>query len=1156
MGELATQYPRQGNAYTGSGGRHRNEFRLMYCVLSLVLPFLIVAGYVKSVQAQTSQASVRGSVHDASGAVVSGANIKLSNLETHVDTISTTNDQGDYLFLGVNPGTYTLEASGAGFSTQKLKPFPLQVNQTASLDFKLPVGTVDQVIEVDAVGAGVEAATAELGSTLGSKQVEDLPLNGRNFTSLFATVPGVSPIVPGGSQTASYTTVIGPVIIPSVNGQTNRSDLFYLDGILDIETFGNAYAVQPIIDTIQDQKLQSHNDSAEFGGATGGTINIATKSGTNSFHGSAWEFNKATGLQAIPYFTPSGTVRTQLSQNQYGGTFSGPVIIPKLYNGRDKTFFFGAYEGFRYSSPGTTYMTVPTAAQLAGDFTADPTPIYDPATTTCNSQGTCTRKQFAYRGIPNMIDPSRLNQGNIYYAKYALPAIAPAGSNLPSGTNASQSSPTTESLWSYDARVDETLGQKDSGFFRLSGIRGSSTSGRSQLPYALITNGYQYVGGYVHVFSSTSVLHVQAGSTYESRTASQRFQGLPSDFLSVEGFPSGLTSGYITLGTVVPGNSVPGYFSDTGESGGPQVTADGWSVKGDFTHILGKHTFKLGAEFNKIGESQDIQYANVTYAAGDTSSGTAGSGGESIASFLIGAPTAATKRNLQESLSFGGVMGIYFQDQYQVTPKLTLNVGLRYDLGIIPKYGTPAANNQASGNFDFNTGNYVVYKVPGSCATLGTAPCIPTSDGSLPPNVVASSDGKVLENTNLNIQPRLGFAYRINPTTVIRGGAGVAFDEYAGLVQNVRGVSGNWPSVGQIQQGNFNTPTTANPFPNITPQNIPNLTTLPPPTPFQLQNWYVDPKMKNAYSYQWNLGVQHQLNASTVVSATYVGSKNKRLDVGGVYNVALIPGPGNPTLRQPYPYITPTFYSKSNGEGNYNSMQLQLNRSFTHGTAATVAYTWQKSIDEGCSGFFGSEGCDVQQIYNLKAERSVAAFDVPQNLVASLNYELPIGRGKALNIMNKAVDAIVGGWQINGITSFHSGTPYSVHISTDVANIGGVSWWPYERANVVSSSVPSRRSANHWLNPAGFAIPAQYTYGNMGRNSLRTQFSESLDSSVFKTVSIERFKVELRGEAFNILNHKIFGQPNSTLDDVQHFGVITGTNSSARQIQLGAKLLF
>ena len=406
--------------------------RLKDSLKCFALGVFLLAVIAVSAHAQTSQASIRGTVHDSSNAVIVGAKLVLVNVATHVTSETVTNSAGDYLLLNINPGTYTLEAISKGFIAQKLKPFVLQVNQTSTLDFALTVGGMDTVVQVEAVGNQIEASTTELAMTLESKQIADLPLDGRNFTELFVAAPGVSPIVVGGSQTMSYTTAIGPSMIPSFNGQTNRSDLFLVDGILDVETFGNAFAVQPGIDYIENMKLESHNDSAEFGGSTGGTINVSTKSGTNTLHGSAWEFNKTPSMQALAYFTPKGQARTPFTQNQWGGTLGGPVVIPKLYHGRNKTFFFAGYEDLRYSGPGTWTALVPTAAELSGDFTAD-APIYDPTTTTCDASLNCSRKQFSYLGVLNKIDPARIAKGNVYYAQHIWPAVtagAPAGRTL------------------------------------------------------------------------------------------------------------------------------------------------------------------------------------------------------------------------------------------------------------------------------------------------------------------------------------------------------------------------------------------------------------------------------------------------------------------------------------------------------------------------------------------------------------------------------------------------------------------------------------------------------------------------------------------------------------------------------------------------------
>ena len=1135
--------------------------RLRYLVIRLVASFVLLTAFAGTANAQTSQATIRGNVHDSTSAAVTGAKLVLINVDTHVTSATLTNSTGDYLFQDINPGNYTLEASRSGFSAQKLKPFVLVVNQTASLDFSLTVGNVTEVVQVDAVGNQIEASSNELAMTLESKQIADLPLDSRNFTELFIAAPGVSPIVVSGSQTMSYTTAIGPSMIPSFNGQTNRSDLFLVDGILDIETFGNAYAVQPSIDYIGNMKLESHNDSAEFGGSTGGTINVATKSGTNTLHGSGWEYNKTPSLQALAYFTPKGTPQTPFTQNQWGGTLGGPVVLPKLYHGKGKTFFFAGYEDLRYSGPGTWDALVPTAAELSGDFTAD-APIYDPATTTCDANLNCTRQQFSYNGVKNMIDPKRIAAGNVYYAEHIWPAAGLAGA--PAGSNTFQNSPNNQDLYTFDARGDENIGANNSVFFRYMALKGNQTSGRTQLPAVQSTNAYSYVGSYAHIFSAASVLHVQAGKTYESRPQTWRYNHVPADIDSQAGFPSGFVSGFKSLGNIIPGIAIQNEVSEIGEDDNSEVTANSWSVKGDYTHLIGRHTLKFGAEYNGIGESQTIEWSQLNFSNAETNSLQDSFSGNGVASFVIGTPNSFTKRNVAESLSPGGIMGYYAQDQFQMTPKLTVNLGVRYDLALIPKYGTAADNNQAVGNFDFNNGTYVVYKVPGSCASLGNAPCIPTADGSLPTNVVASKDGKVLENQYNNFQPRIGAAYRITPTTVIHGGFGVAFDNYAALVQNLRGVSGNWPSVGQVAKSNINVPSPASAFPGYSTQNLPALTAFPDPTPFNQFNWFVDPNMKDAYSLQWNFGVQHQFDPATVASVTYVGSANRRLNYGDFYNTAKTPGPGDPSLRYPYQYIAPTFYSLSKGEGNYNALQVQLTRSFSKGLAATVAYSWSKSIDEGCSGFFGSEGCSVQQIYNIKAERSVSAFDVPQSLVLTWNYAFPVGRGKALNVDNRFLDLLVGGWQYSGFAKFHSGSPYNVTDAADIANIGSVSWWPYIRPNIVGSVKPGHQTAQDWLNYSAFADPAQYTYGATGRNNLRTQYYKGTDMSVFKEVRIkDRYAARFAIDSFNVLNLAIWGQPNSAysapsngVSTAPNFGTINSTYSGPRGVQMSGKFTF
>ena len=311
----------------------------------------------------------------------------------------------------------------------------------------------------------------------------------------------------------------------------------------------------------------------------------------------------------------------------------------------------------------------------------------------------------------------------------------------------------------------------------------------------------------------------------------------------------------------MPNLTPDGYFSG-GENGNPGIFADGWTVKANYSKIIGSHTLRVGGEFNKVGEYQAITNSTLNFGASETSNlvNTATTGTPS--SYMLGVPYQVQKRNAPETMQFGGVMGLYVQDQWKVTDKLTVNLGLRYDRTFIPKFGTSAAGNWFVGDVNFNNGTYLVLHVPPACAQTGTAPCIPTPNGSLPANVVASPDGRFLHDTTKNFQPRVGLAYHLFPNTAIRAGFGIAFDNYAGVIQTAREIAGTWPSVGFIQVNNLDSPTTTNPFPGYSIQNLPALASLPQ-RPYNIQSWYTDPNWKNAYSLQWNFGVQQQLTPTT-----------------------------------------------------------------------------------------------------------------------------------------------------------------------------------------------------------------------------------------------------------------------------------------------------
>ena len=320
----------------------------------------------------------------------------------------------------------------------------------------------------------------------------------------------------------------------------------------------------------------------------------------------------------------------------------------------------------------------------------------------------------------------------------------------------------------------------------------------------------------------------------------------------------------------------------------------------------------------------------------------------------------------------------------------------------------------------------------------------------------------------------------------------------------------------------------------------------------------MDPYARNPYSMQWNFGVQRQLNGATTVTLNYVGSGSRRLDVGGYYNTALTPGPGDPQSRAPYPYIAPTFYDRSIGKASYNALQFQLERRYSKGWSYQISYTWSKSIDIASSGWYGVEGQSLQDPYNVQASRGPSGFDLTQVLAINMLYDLPIGKGKAFSTGSKTADYILGNWQINGIFIGRSGVPYHVYVNGDVANTGNAGWAQYERANLVGDpNAISNRTWDQYINTAAFQIPDRYTYGNLGRHRLRTDPYWQLDASIFRAFPLtERFRLEFRVEAFNAFNTVIYGQPNNDMADPANFGRMTSTANRSRQLQLGAKLLW
>jgi hypothetical protein len=1103
-----------------------------------------------TVWAQTPTAAVNGTLRDASGAGVPGATVVLQETETNVKRDTLSSDTGVYAFTNLLPGRYLLEVSRQGFRTQRSASFPLNVNQTATLDFTVEVGTVEQSVAVNAVGTEVQASTSELGTVIQSERIADLPLNGRNFTQLLALTPGVSRI--SVSQNAGgASTAVGTVIMPSINGQNNRSNLFLIDGINNQGTYFGTYAIGPIVDAIQEMKVQSHNDEAVFGSVMGGVINVVTKSGTNELHGSLWEFLRNDAFDSADFFTHTVL---PFKQNQFGASGGGPVILPKIYSGKNHTFFYVGYQGFRYSTPSNTYSRVPTAANMQGDLSDWPKAIFDPFTTVPDPKlpGTFDRTPFPGNQIPT----SRISQTAILFAKYVLPTptVTPFANY-----NTWNQNPYRRQEDEYTARLDHSWGTRDFFWFRASGVlqtinAGASLSTVSQHNENTARN---IAGNWTHAFGPTALLQVSVGRVNAADDVYTTFPNAPSDFSQQLGFAPAFSGNWKTGQNVNPGFAVADYFSAYGNINVSQPT-NLWDYRADASKVRGSHIFKFGGSLTPNGVRISNQLAYSSFATSETwdpqNPGTTGSG---LASFLLNVPGSAQRRNVLVTTRWGGVMGLYFTDQWKVSSRLTVNVGLRYDRTFIPAYGTPGDNNIYIGNMDMLSGQYILQYQPKSCAVTQIAPCIPTADGSLPAHVVVDPRGKLIRDTTKNFQPRVGLAYRLNSSTAIRSSFGIFFDNWAGVTQRATNTQGSWPSV-DFLSGPLNAPTTTL-TPNVVGTNpFPIGGTTPAPTPFSIGANYFDPNIKNPYSLQWNIGVQHQFGQSMLGSLNYVGSGSRRLSIGTTYNVATTPGPGTPSQRFPYPYINPSTFDRSWGNSSYNGLQALFEKRFSNGLAYTVSYTWSKTLDEGCSGWFQVEGCAVQNPYNLRGDRSVAGFDLTHVFTSNFSYELPFGKGRPLQTRNRVADYIMGPWQFNGIVELTSGQPYTMNITGDIANTQNSGYRAgYERLNEIGDPSLANPDPNvSWFNPAAFARPAVYTFGSLGRNTMRSDWIRHADISLFRMFPItEKRRVEFRAEAYNITNTPVFSLPTSDLSSA-NFGKITSTRFSPRQLQLGLKVVF
>jgi outer membrane receptor protein involved in Fe transport len=1158
----------------------RNSLTVWSLTFVLILGIAVLVAFPGTASAQVGT-SINGTVRDTSGAVVPDAKVVLHNNATKLDLVTQSNSTGAYGFPSVQPGSYDIQVSKQGFNAAVESGVIVVVNQIATYDVTLKAGSVSETLTVQATANEVETTSAELGVAIVKAQVNDLPLNGRNFTQLLALTPGVSIVnVAQNSSTSGgvWSNPIGTFYYPSVNGQSNRSNLFLLDGVNNQGSFGSTYAVAPIIDEVQEFKVQSHNDDASFGGVMGGIVNVVTKSGGSNYHGSLWEFVRNTSLDG----SNSLVGKVPLQQNQFGAAAGGPLGIPWHNASLPKTFFFASYEGYRRHQPASTFFNTPTPAELGGDLSSISGQIYNPYSVVADPSSPSGFSNSAFMcdgsgnplpatnniqapGTPcNKIPSNMLSAGMVDYASTLFPAPANTGNPLFNGLD------TTKSIVRQDefsARLDHQFSVNDNVFARWTEFRqpASGSGGFTGLLHEQVTDGYNVAVGYTHAFSSSSLLVLSFGRVSVNIDQGSFYPASPANFWQTVGWSPNFASNFKGGISMNPEVVISGYIgnSDPSAHGAAQTddthVSDIWQWGGDFTKIMGRHTFRLGANFASNNANALYLNSSVIFAAANTASAVDLSGGNALASFLLGDPNNAGRRDTLETEHGGWIDGFYFMDQWKVTNKLSVNLGLRYDVTFMPIYGDAAHQNDEVGDMDLNSGIYILSHNAPSCATAMAAPCIP--GGVLPANVIVTplANGAIYHNDYTNWQPRVGVAYQLWSKTVLRAGYGRFYDNWAAITQTAQNFEGTWPSLEQLGASNLNpltgtpTATAYDPFSLGTGQPI------PPATPFAQSTWFADPYLKRPYSDQWNFGVEQQITSHTVLTANYVGSKGSKLDIGGAYNVATTPGPGPISDRQPFPYIGVTAFDRSTGSSTYNALQVSLNGRAEHGLTYLISYTWSKALDLGCSGFYGVEGCSTQTPYTPQLDKGPAATDLPQIFSAAFVYDLPFGKGKRWSSGNSILDYVIGGWNINGVLSLDSGQPFDVGSGKDIANTGNYNYgngYGYERADVAGSFYPSNKTAAEWFNTSSFVYPAQYTYGDLSRDALRSDWYHNFDLSFFKQFPVtETKRFEFRVEMFNVTNAFVLGVPATSLESPT-FGAVTSTVTQPREIQLGLKFYF
>jgi hypothetical protein len=1052
---------------------------------------------VSLVPAQVSTGSIAGLITDESHAVVPSVAVSLVSQGTGVQRSARTDAAGIFVFPIVAPGLYTLRAELQGFRTYEASRLEVQVAQQVKHDVQLRVGDTATKLEVVAATPVLEQRNAEIGQVIGQREVAELPLNGRNFLDLAKIVPGVTELA-GTSQSNGL----------SINGQRANQIGFYFDGIDTRTESAGVPAFSPSVEAIQEFKIQQNDFSAEYG-RNPSAINLSLKSGTNGFHGSAFEFLRNNKLDSRSFFSPRVD---PLRRNQFGTVISGPII-------RNKTFFMFNYEGLRTRRANTLYLSLPTAAQREGNF-AGGSQIFDPST-----YDAATGRRQAFAG--NVFPKARFGLIGNSMLKYYPTPNAPGSAAYNHVVGASSVSDGNQ----YHTRFDHMIGSRDLLFGRFSystantvtpaGLPLTGSLGDRTVPSITIQES--------HTFTPTQVNQFRAGWTYyrnnggyplaDHNLTAEEFGLLnlnPST--NAFGLPQVMVSGLSTIG------------ANPFQPGGSKDNT--YSLADDFSWISGRHSIKFGFDgryYRPAGLVQQTPNSILTFENRFTNQpGVAGTG-SSVADLLLGLPYTGRATQFAESNGWVSMKyyyyGFYVQDEIRLSSKFTMNLGLRYE------YQTPYYERY---------GDLAIFDPVGARF------------------LKLDDDIKTLNKPDRNnFAPRVGFAYSISPKTVLRAGAGVFYGQPRGSEFSSFQLSP--PFV-------IDTTLTSNPLvPDLIGKLFPKTQVRDPATGKILLTpntnvFALDPNFPTNYTYQWNFGVQRELANNWLLEVAYVGNSAHKLTGRDLVNQALPDAdPSKPTPvigRRPNPNIGDVSLVKALDPSNYHALTGKVNKRFSTGLSILGAYTYSKVMGIG-GALFGDQS-RLQDQRNRRSEYAALEFNQTQRLTAGWIYELPFGKGKPLANVSGAAGALVGGWSFQGLYTVHSGFPLTPTSSVS-SNVGRQDMNRSNRTCDGNLSGDARR-LNRWFDTSCFPDHAFGTFGNSGNGVITGPGVNNFDLTLmkntsFRTGSREPVTVQFRAEFFNAFNHAAFADPNMSANTAQ-FGVIRGTRINGREIQLALKFLF